>query len=94
VAKGRQTLQRLLTGPITFTPTAEGFEFSGLSSFVGWDSQLRAIVTKNDGLAGRIDRRSKGWWREGWWPRPDTPVVTVDVRRLTFHLAGVLPVTC
>src|SRR5204862_6823869 len=57
--RGRRTLQRLLTAPITVTPTETGFEFAGAASWLGYDEQLRAAVMKKEQLTGRFERRHR-----------------------------------
>src|SRR5262249_25072033 len=67
VVKGRRTLQRLLTAPITVTPTETCFEFAGAASWLGYDEQLRGAVMKKEELTGRLERRSRR--SDIWWPR-------------------------
>ena len=70
MVKGRRTLQRLLTAPITVTPTETGFEFAGTASWLGYDEQLRAAVMKKEQLTGRLERRHRR--SQIWWPRGDS----------------------
>jgi site-specific DNA recombinase len=70
VVRGRRTLQRLLTAPITVTPTETGFEFAGAASWLGYDEQLRAAVMKKEQLTGRFERRHRR--SKIWWPRGDS----------------------
>lgn len=73
VVRGRRTLQRLLTAPITVTPTPTGFEFAGAASWLGYDEQLRAAVMKKEQLTGRLERRHRR--SQIWWPRGELQTV-------------------
>jgi DNA invertase Pin-like site-specific DNA recombinase len=65
-AAGRQILRRLLVGPITVTPSAEGFEFAGQASFARYpvDGSETAGV-QNHALTGHIGRRVQKWCPRG-----------------------------
>src|SRR5215470_14292290 len=64
---GRQVLRRLLDGPITVTPGAEGgsFAFFGQASFAKFDPDSGTIRPHNQEVAGRIERRSQEWCPRG-----------------------------
>ena len=64
---GRQVLRRLLDGPITVTPGAEGgsFAFFGQASFTKFDPDSGTIRPHNQEVVGRIERRSQEWCPRG-----------------------------
>ena len=64
---GRQVLRRLLDGPITVTPGAEGgsFAFFGQASFAKFDPDSGTIRPHNQEVVGRIERRSQDWCPRG-----------------------------
>ncbi|HYK10340.1 MAG TPA: hypothetical protein VEV39_06050 [Gemmatimonadales bacterium] len=75
---GRQVLRRLLDGPITVTPGAEGgsFAFFGQASFAKFDPDSGTIRPHNQEVAGRIESwtvRARGARRsQEWCPRGDS----------------------